>query len=123
MRRDPDGFYYFASRADDMMLVGGENVFPAEIERLLEAHPSVSQAAAVAIPDEIKGEKPVAFVVLAPGAVFDEAALKAHALARAPAYAHPRRIAVLAALPLSAANKVDKAALLLTARRLWPEGV
>lgn len=111
MRRDRDGFYYFVSRADDMMLVGGENVFPAEVERLLESHPDIAQAAVVAVPDEIKGEKPEAYVVLREGAGFDEAALKAFALAHGPAYAHPRRITALPALPLSAANKVDKTAL------------
>jgi acyl-CoA synthetase (AMP-forming)/AMP-acid ligase II len=116
MRRDAAGFYYFVGRADDMMLVGGENVFPAEVERLLERHPEVAQAAVIAVPDEIKGEKPVAFVVLRPGAVFDEGALKTFTLANGPAYAHPRRVLQLAELPLSAANKVDQAAL----RKLLP---
>lgn len=111
LRRDGDGFYYYVSRVDDMMNVGGENVFPAEIECLLELHPSVAQAAVVAVPDEIKGEKPVAFVALHPDAEFDEAALKAFTLRHGPAYAHPRRIFRLAELPLSAANKIDKAAL------------
>lgn len=111
MRRDDAGFYYFVGRADDMMLVGGENVFPAEVERLLERHPDVAQAAVIAVPDEIKGEKPVAFVVLRAGAVFDEGVLKTFALTNGPAYAHPRRVIQLTELPLSAANKVDQAAL------------
>lgn len=111
MRRDDAGFYYFVGRADDMMSVGGENVYPAEVERLLEQHPAVAQAAVLAMPDEIKGEKPVAFVVLHAGATFDERTLKDFTLAHGPAYAHPRRVFELRELPLSAANKVDKSAL------------
>ncbi|MBV8496160.1 MAG: acyl--CoA ligase, partial [Gammaproteobacteria bacterium] len=64
MRRDANGFYYFTGRADDMFVCGGENVFPGEIEKMLERHPAVLQAAVVPVPDEIKGEIPIAFVVL-----------------------------------------------------------
>jgi long-chain acyl-CoA synthetase len=108
MRRDAEGFFYFLGRADDRMQVGGENVYPIEVERVLESHPAVAQAAVVALPDAAKHEVPVAFVVLEPGQAADEAALKAHALAQGPAYAHPRRVAVLDAMPLSAANKIDR---------------
>ncbi len=65
----------------------------------------------IAVPHEIKGEVPVAFVVIKDGADIDEAALKSHALANGPAYAHPRRVFFLEQLPLSATNKIDKAAL------------
>ena len=58
------GFYYFTGRADDMFVCGGENVYPGEIEKMLERHPAVLQAAVVPVPDEIKGEIPIAFVVL-----------------------------------------------------------
>jgi long-chain acyl-CoA synthetase len=108
MRRDADGFFYFLGRADDRMQVGGENVYPIEVERVLESHPAVAQAAVVALPDAAKHEVPVAFVVLEPNQAADEAALKAHALAHGPAYAHPRCVAVLDAMPLSAANKIDR---------------
>jgi acyl-CoA synthetase (AMP-forming)/AMP-acid ligase II len=116
MRRDADGFFYFLGRADDRLQVGGENVYPLEVERLLESHPAVRQAAVVALPDGLKHEVPVAFVVLGPEADAQTrsdpaamaSALKAHCLAHGPAYAHPRHIAVLDALPLSAANKVDR---------------
>jgi len=64
MRRDTEGFYYFTGRADDMFVCGGENVYPGEIEKMLERHPAVLQAAVVPVPDEIKGEIPIAFVVL-----------------------------------------------------------
>ncbi len=111
MRRDADGFFYFLGRADDRMQVGAENVYPIEVERLLESHPAVAQAAVVPLPDAAKHEVPVAFVVLKAGARIDqadEANLKAHTLAHGPAHAHPRRVAVLDALPLSAANKIDR---------------
>ncbi len=70
----------------------------------------------IAVEDEIKGQKPVAFVVLRPGALADEAALKAHVLANAPAFMHPRRVRFLERLPLAGTNKVDKAALATLAR-------
>ena len=62
-RRDADGFYYFVGRTDDMFVSGGENIYPADVERMLERHPGVAQAAVVPVEDEIKGQKPVAFVV------------------------------------------------------------
>jgi acyl-CoA synthetase (AMP-forming)/AMP-acid ligase II len=68
------------------------------------------------VPDDIKGTKPVAFVVKRPGTQVDEAGLKAHALANAPAYMHPRRVWFLDALPLAGTNKVDKNALVTWAK-------
>jgi long-chain acyl-CoA synthetase len=116
--RDADGFFTVIGRADDMFNSGGENVFPGQVEAVLERHPAVEQAAVIAVPDELKGEKPVAFVVLRPGAKADETTLKAHSLAEAPAYQHPRHVWLLDALPLSGTNKVDKAALSRMAREL-----
>jgi long-chain acyl-CoA synthetase len=111
-RRDDQGFYYFVGRADDMFVCGGENIYPSAVERILENHPDVEQASVVAIPDEIKWQKPVAFVVPKPGAKVTENTLKEFALKNGPAYQHPRRIWFLDAFPLSGTNKVDKAALL-----------
>src|SRR6202035_5110062 len=62
-RRDADGFHYFVGRVDDMFVSGGENIYPADVERMLERHASVAQAAVVPIDDDIKGQKPVAFVI------------------------------------------------------------
>ena len=116
-RRDADGFYYFVGRTDDMFVSGGENIFPGEVEIVLERHPAVLQACVVPVDDAIKGTKPVAFVVRRPGALVDEAALKAHALAHAPAYQHPRRVWFVEALPLASTNKIDRAALRLRAEQ------
>ena len=67
-RRDASGFYYFVGRADDMFVCGGENIHPGEVETVLERHPGVAQACVVPVDDEIRGQKPVAFVVATPGA-------------------------------------------------------
>jgi acyl-CoA synthetase (AMP-forming)/AMP-acid ligase II len=111
LRHDANGWFYFVSRVDDMFVSGGENIFPQEVEALLERHPSVRQAAVIAVPHELKVMAPVAFVVRQAGALIDEAALKAFALAHGPAYAHPRRIIFVEAIPLTGTNKIDRAAL------------
>ncbi|AHF79092.1 AMP-binding enzyme family protein 13 (plasmid) [Sodalis praecaptivus] len=118
MRRDAQGFYYFVGRADDMFICSGENIYPVEVEKTLESHPQVRQACVVPLPDEERGQVPVAFVVLRPGSVLDDAALKQHALRHAPAYQHPRRIAFVSELPWAGTNKVDRNALLALARQL-----
>jgi acyl-CoA synthetase (AMP-forming)/AMP-acid ligase II len=118
-RRAADGCYTFAGRADDMINCGGENIFPAEVEGLLERHPAIAEASVVGIADEIKGEKPVAFVVLKPGARLSEEEVKGYALANAPAFQHPRRVKFMAALPLAGTNKVDRNALRRLAEHEW----
>jgi acyl-CoA synthetase (AMP-forming)/AMP-acid ligase II len=116
-RRDADGFYYFVGRTDDMFVSGGENIYPADVERMLERHPAVAQAAVVPIDDAIKGQKPVAFVIAKPGQAPGEDEIKRFALANAPAYAHPRFVWFLDALPLASTNKVDRNALRREAER------
>src|SRR5712672_3858921 len=110
-RRDGEGFHYFVGRSDDMFVSGGENVYPSDVERMLERHPDVAQAAVVPIDDEIKGQKPVAFVVSKPGRSPSEDEIKRFALANAPAYAHPRFVWFVDELPLASTNKVDRALL------------
>ena len=106
MRRDEDGFYYFVGRVDDMFTCNGENVYPGEVEKVLENHPAIAQAALIPIPDEVRGNMPVAFIVKA--SEVDEDGVKQHALANAPAYMHPRRVWFLDELPLASTNKVDR---------------
>ncbi|MBC7778933.1 MAG: acyl--CoA ligase, partial [Proteobacteria bacterium] len=107
-RRDADGFHYFVGRADDMFVSGGENIYPGQVEKLLERHPAVEQACCVPVPDEIKGMKPVAFVIARAGVAVDEDALKRYALEHAPAYMHPRRVWFVDAFPLAGTNKIDR---------------
>ena len=115
MRRDAHGFFYFVGRDDDMFVCGGENVFPGEIERLLERDPRIAEACVVPVADDIRGQMPVAFVTLAADSDIDEAGVKAIVLAGAPAYMHPRRVVILATMPLAGTNKVDRQALQLQA--------
>jgi long-chain acyl-CoA synthetase len=107
-RRDEDGFYYFVGRTDDMLVSGGENIFPGEVEKMLETHPDVIQACVVPVDDDIKGTKPVAFVVKREGSGLSESSLKAFALENAPAYQHPRSIWFVDSLPLATTNKLDR---------------
>jgi acyl-CoA synthetase (AMP-forming)/AMP-acid ligase II len=110
-RRDADGFHYFVGRVDDMFVSGGENIYPADVERMLERHPDIAQAAVVPIDDDIKGQKPVAFVIKKPGRALDGEAVKRFALANAPAYQHPRFVWFVDELPLASTNKLDRVAL------------
>jgi acyl-CoA synthetase (AMP-forming)/AMP-acid ligase II len=110
-RRDENGFHYFVGRTDDMFVSGGENIYPADVERMLERHPDVGQAVVVPVDDEIKGQKPVAFVIPKAGHSPTEDAIKQFALANAPAYQHPRFVWFVDDLPLASTNKVDRGAL------------
>jgi long-chain acyl-CoA synthetase len=116
-RRDADGFHYFVGRTDDMFVSGGENIYPGDVERMLERHPDVAQACVVPIDDEIKGQKPVAFIVPKEGRAPTDAAIKSFALANAPAYQHPRFVWFMDRLPLASTNKLDRAALIELAAR------
>jgi len=108
MRRDAHGFFYFVGRADDMFVVGGENVWPGEVERLIERAPGVHQATVVPVPDDIKGMLPFAFVVPQAGADVTEETIKAFTIAHGPAYAHPRFVVFRDTIPLAPTNKPDR---------------
>jgi acyl-CoA synthetase (AMP-forming)/AMP-acid ligase II len=114
-RRDENGFYFFVGRADDMFVSGGENIYPVEVEKMLERHPEIHQACVVPVPDEIKGVKPVAFVVRSARSTLTEQAIKDFALAHAAAYQHPRRVWFVDELPLAGTNKIDRKALMVRA--------
>ena len=118
-RRDAEGAYFFVGRSDDMFVCGGENVFPGEVEHLLEQHPEIVQACVVPVADEIKGEKPFAFVVPKAGSTLTEDDIKRYALEHGPAYQHPRRVCLVDALPLAGPHKVDRKGLKQRAAELW----
>ena len=109
--RDARGWLYFVSRADDMFVCGGENVFPGDVEALLERHPAVEQAGVVPVAHAVKGHVPYAFVVPRGTVVLGEDEVKRFALEHGPAYQHPRRVFVVDALPLASTNKIDRQAL------------
>jgi fatty-acyl-CoA synthase len=100
-----------------MIKAGGENVSPEEVEEVVAGHPSVSRAAVVGTPDPRWGELVVGFVVPAPGATVDTAALDAHCRARLSPFKVPRVWHLLDALPLTASSKVQRAEL-----RRWAAG-
>ena len=120
-RRDAEGAYFFVGRSDDMFVCGGENIYPGEVEALLVGHPQIDQACVVPVPDEIKGEKPVAFIVTGPGATLAETDVKTYALDKAPAYRHPRMVIFSESLPLAGPGKIDRKGLALRARELWDQ--
>ena len=119
MERDEAGWYFFVGRVDDMFVCGGENVYPGDVEQLLEGHPAVHQAAVVAVPDELKGALPVAFVVRSPGASLTEDELRAWSIEHGPAYAHPRAVWFVDEIPLAGTAKIDKTLLGLQARAFF----
>ncbi|MEY4747750.1 MAG: hypothetical protein RLZZ416_799 [Candidatus Parcubacteria bacterium] len=106
-RVDEDGFYFFLGRADNMFVSGGNNVYPEQIESILEKHPLVESAIVVGLEDEIKGIKPYAFVLSSS----NESDLKQYVLDFLPPSHCPRRIWVLDSMPLNAVNKIDRALL------------
>ncbi|MBT6085706.1 MAG: acyl--CoA ligase [Rhodospirillaceae bacterium] len=118
-RCDEGGAYYFVGRVDDMFNCGGENIYPGEVEKVLLAHPDIEDACVVPIADEIKGFKPVAFVVPRAGTTIEADAVKQHALDNAPAFQHPRQVEVMDALPLAGPGKVDRNGLAARAREKW----
>jgi long-chain acyl-CoA synthetase len=116
MRRDENGFFYFVGRADDMFNCSGENIYPGEVEKMLEQHPGIHQVSVVPLADEERGQMPVAFVVRRAGADMNYAEVRRFALAHGPAYQHPRRVEFLDELPLAGTNKIDRRALFLRAQ-------
>jgi len=106
--RDAEGFYRIAGRIKDMVISGGENVYPAEIEDVLHAHPAVLEAAVVGVPDERWGEACAAFVVLREGSNVGTAALQSLCRARLARFKVPQTFAFVDALPRSSMGKVLK---------------
>ena len=109
--RDDEGFLFVVSRRTDLIISGGENVSPAEIEAALLAHPAVAEAAALGLPDAQWGQVPAAAVVLRAGQTPAPAELIAFCRARLAGYKTPRRIEIVPALPRNAGGKVVRAEL------------
>jgi fatty-acyl-CoA synthase len=110
-RVDAEGFYEVVGRARELIISGGENIHPDEIEQIALADAAVAEAAVVGVPDARWGEVPVLAVVARPGQVVDEARLRATLEARLARFKQPRRIVTLDALPKTALGKVRKSAL------------
>ncbi|WP_221767440.1 AMP-binding protein [Nocardioides sp. LS1] len=108
---DKDGFLYVVDRLKDMIISGGENVYPAEVERALSDMDGVTDVAIIGAPDDEWGETVVAVVSLAAGAEVTINDVRAHAAARIARYKIPRQLVVVESVPRNASGKLDKLAL------------
>ena len=106
--RDDDGYLRLVGRASDLIITGGYNVYPREVEDAVLEHPDVVDAAVVGVPDDVWGERVVAVVVLRDGARLDADALDAHLVTRVAAYKRPRSWSAVDALPRNAMGKVRR---------------
>jgi long-chain acyl-CoA synthetase len=118
---DEDGFYFIVDRAKDLVIRGGYNVYPREIEEVLYAHPDIVEAAVIGKPDERLGEEVVAVVAIRPGAELSAEEIIAYTRERVAAYKYPREIRFMAELPKGPSGKILKSALRNGAleRRFW----
>ena len=114
---DAEGFYTVEGRTKDLIISGGENIYPAEIETVLRNHPAVAEAVVVGMPDNRWGELPAAFVVADDGADLDLEEVRAFAATRLAKYKVPRTMAELDAIPLGSTGKPDRGALARIAAR------
>ena len=105
---DEDGYLYLTDRIKDMIISGGENIYPAEIERVLAEHPSVADVTVVGVPDDKWGEVPRAVVVAAAGHTVDPAELLAHCRTELAGYKIPKAVDVVDSLPRNATGKILK---------------
>ena len=103
---DEDGFLFIIDRKKDMIIRGGENIYPAEIESVFYEHGAVAEAAVVGVPDPIYGEQVVAFVVLAPSIRVKSGALESFVAERLMKIKRPSRIEYVSALPKSGVGKI-----------------
>jgi len=108
---DAEGYLSLVGRSKEMIIRGGENIYPKEIEDVLASDPSVLEAAVIGVPDETWGEVVVAFVQSRPGSTIDIKELKARCVANLSGYKRPKTIHVLESLPKNAVGKLDKKSL------------
>ncbi len=115
-RVDEDGYLYIVGRSKDVIIRGGNNIHPTDVEHVIELHPAVREAAVVGVAHPVLGEDVVAFVVLRPGAQAGPDDLRAHTLEQLAAYKVPRQWQFVDELPRNATGKVvkDKLRALLT---------
>ncbi|MDN4174246.1 AMP-binding protein [Nocardioides sp. SOB77] len=107
---DDDGFLYVVDRLKDLIIRGGFNVFPRDVEDALLTHPEVTSAACVGRPDPVSGEEVVAVVAVQPGSTVTGEELVAYARERLAAYKYPREVVVVEAVPLTSVGKTDRKA-------------
>jgi long-chain acyl-CoA synthetase len=107
-KRDADGWYYIVDRTKDLIIRGGFNVYPREVEEILITHPAVSLAAVIGVPDESHGEEVKAYVILQPGATTTPEEIVAWSKENMAAYKYPRTVVIVDSLPMTATGKILK---------------
>lgn len=107
-RVDEDGFFYIVDRKKDLIIRGGYNVYPREIEEVFYEHPAINEAAVIGVPHSELGEEVVAVVALRPGAVASADDLREFVKARVAAYKYPRTVHIVEALPKGPTGKILK---------------
>jgi fatty-acyl-CoA synthase len=109
--RDEDGYIYIVDRKTDMIIVGGSNVYPREVEDVLYAHPAIAEASVIGVPNETWGETVVAVVALQPGHELSEQDVIDYCAERLAKYKKPRHVTFVDALPKTPIGKIDKSTL------------
>ena len=107
-RADEEGYLYIVDRKKDMLICGGYNVYPREVEEVLYTHPDVFEVAVIGVPDPAKGEIPKAFITLRPDGQVDEAEIIAFCKERLAAYKTPRIVEIISELPKNSSGKILK---------------
>jgi long-chain acyl-CoA synthetase len=105
---DEDGYYFIVDRKKDLIIRGGYNVYPREVEEVLYEHPAVRKAAVIGVPHDALGEEVAAVVALKPGAEADPDAIRAYAKERVAAYKYPREVFLVDELPKGPTGKILK---------------
>jgi long-chain acyl-CoA synthetase len=108
VRKDKDGYIYVVDRLKDMIICGGYNIYPKEIELVLYSHPSILEAAVIGVKDDVKGEIPKAVVVLKPGEKATEQEIKEFCRKSLAAYKVPRLVEFVDSLPKTVTGKIRK---------------
>jgi long-chain acyl-CoA synthetase len=105
---DSDGYFFIVDRSKDMIIRGGENIYPREIEEVLYSHPGILECAVIGVPDDVRGEEVLAVVAPKPGAELDGDELRQWAAERLAAFKVPRRFEIRRELPKNATGKISK---------------
>jgi long-chain acyl-CoA synthetase len=111
--RDADGFFYIVDRKSDMIIRGGENIYPREIDEVLYEHPAIAAAATIGVPDPLYGEEVAAFIVLEPGAVASEEEVIEFCRSRLADYKCPKSVRIVSEIPKGPTGKLLKRELVL----------
>lgn len=107
-KKDEEGFFYIVGRKKEMIITGGENVYPLEVEQWLAAHPDIDEVAVIGLPDEKWGEMVAAFIVIVPSEFTSDERLKQYCEAKLGRYKIPKKFFVLEELPKTHVGKIDK---------------